>query len=365
MNIKIKSNRLHGGLLLGAALMNLSTTAMAQDESLRVYPSSLAQDVPFVVDFTELDPCLISASSIETYTNQLDYEIRLVNDGDIICSGVFEPRRFTLGMFRLDETQNSNDVQIRVTLQSGMNTTPVLLHERTVDIVQSAEQIEYQRPSSGTWWTGRPSGNGFTLESNAQYAFLTAYTFDSNGDSQWFTAQGDMNGPTLDSEFLSFEDGVCLFCGQGGSPRQTPVAYDMSIVFADTGEAFLSLWDQPFNLQPLRRFALSEIQFSTSLDGSGLRMPNLNGQWIFTDKTSGDFHRMVDLTAVALKQRNSELFFEDVNSGFTLRCASEETAGLTFNCEMLADGQFMASFNQNNVTHDRIESDQFIGVRLD
>lgn len=68
-------------------------------------------------------------------------------------------------------------------------------------------------PESGFWWAPNEPGSGIALEIQDNFVFMAAYTYDSEGFSTFFTAQGLLTGNArFTSQLDGFDDGQCVGC---------------------------------------------------------------------------------------------------------------------------------------------------------
>ena len=76
-------------------------------------------------------------------------------------------------------------------------------------------------PQTGHWWNPNESGTGYNIDVNNNVLVMTIYSFNSNGDSQWYLTAGPMSADqrsfvgTLDK----YRNGQCISCMYSGSPN--------------------------------------------------------------------------------------------------------------------------------------------------
>ncbi|MCC6869596.1 MAG: hypothetical protein IT522_12320 [Burkholderiales bacterium] len=121
-------------------------------------------------------------------------------------------------------------------------------------------------PASGQWWNPDESGTGYNIDVSAGVLVVTVFSFNANGDSQWYLAAGPMSADqrrftgTLDR----YRNGQCISCGYAGRPASVGNDGVIAIDFTSETSATLTLpGGRTTAIQPL--FARPA---STSLQGT-------------------------------------------------------------------------------------------------
>lgn len=121
-------------------------------------------------------------------------------------------------------------------------------------------------PASGQWWNPDESGTGYNIDIDAGVLVVTVFSFNANGDAQWYLAAGPMSADqrrfsgTLDK----YRNGQCISCGYAGRPASVGNDGVITIDFTSETSATLTLpGGRTSVIQPL--FTRTA---STSLEGT-------------------------------------------------------------------------------------------------
>jgi len=98
-------------------------------------------------------------------------------------------------------------------------------------------------PRNGHWWNPNESGSGYNIDVYNGVLVLTAYSYKTNGDSEWYLASGPLSADqqhftgTLDK----YRNGQCISCAYPGRPALIGNDGLISITFLSETSAVLSL----------------------------------------------------------------------------------------------------------------------------
>lgn len=143
------------------------------------------------------------------------------------------------------------------------------------------------QPRTGHWWNPAESGRGFNIDVQNGTMVLTFYTYDANGNAQWYLAAGPMNDAqhSFTATLDKYAGGQCVACSYRPA---TVVGNDgiVTVVFATETAATVTLpGGHVSTIQPLN--------FSYGDPPQGLL-----GEWIYVYDIISTFADRFDYTTI-------------------------------------------------------------------
>ena len=110
-------------------------------------------------------------------------------------------------------------------------------------------------PESGNWWNPNTPGVGWTIEIQDDYVFMTGYYYTLAGDTQWYTAQGHLDGNDFfANELDTFANGQCLGCAFTSPTAILGAGGPISVEFTSETTARMTVAGQVFNIERFNYF---------------------------------------------------------------------------------------------------------------
>lgn len=142
------------------------------------------------------------------------------------------------------------------------------------------------QPRTGHWFNPNESGRGFNFDIQDGILVMTFYSYNANGDPQWYLASGPMTSAqhNFSAPLGKYRDGQCLSCAYGGEAVPSGDDGVVSINFTSETAATITLPGgritqvQPFNF------------------GIGDPPAGLLGEWVFVYDIIITFADRYDLT---------------------------------------------------------------------
>lgn len=167
-------------------------------------------------------------------------------------------------------------------------------------------------PESGVWWNPNEPGTGIFIEIQDNFLVAAAYTYDTVGNAQWYTATGFMTGNArFDGVLDAFTNGNCPGCPYRPNREFLGAGGPITIVFDpdDTTRANLT-WGG--RTMPIERFQfyLKRPEDEQALPGVRIGLTKMLGEWQtvldFSDNPNADFQFYGDVTVLDLLDSDSQ-----------------------------------------------------------
>lgn len=285
--MKRKFERLFAAALLLVGGMTAAVAQSFPDLSVRAIPQTIApgQNVFVEVSATFPDGCTFGDGSISAVDNVAgDSRIELVYEAPDPgpCPEVLTFDRRVFGPVPFETANEEGQLRLEFQLQRGDGLEA--FGETTISVSDSPPPV---RLESGVWWSPLLPGQGFAVDNQGTAVFLVGFSYGEAGASRWRTFQGELLGGLVAGEWLLFEGGSCLFCGEdfaaaveSGLPVSAQLAVDGS------AQAWLHLGDTLSEAIGLQRFHLQIAEQVASPD-IPQTIPDLSGTWLAVER-SGD-----------------------------------------------------------------------------
>ncbi|MCK7595542.1 hypothetical protein [Pseudomarimonas salicorniae] len=167
-------------------------------------------------------------------------------------------------------------------------------------------------PESGVWWNPNEPGTGIFIEIQDNFLVAAAYTYDSAGNAQWYTATGFMSGNArFDGVLDAFTNGNCPGCPYRPNREFLGAGGPITIIFDpnDTTRASLR-WGG--RTMPIERFQfyLKRPEDQQALPGVRIELTKMLGEWQmvldFADNPNADFRFFGDITVLDVLDSDSQ-----------------------------------------------------------
>ncbi len=190
-------------------------------------------------------------------------------------------------------------------------------------------------PESGVWWNPNEPGTGIFIEIQDNFLVAAAYTYDTVGNAQWYTATGFMTGNArFDGVLDAFTNGNCPGCPYRPNREFLGAGGPITIIFNATDPTRASLtWGG--RTMPIERFQfyLKRPEDEQALPGVRIDLTKMLGEWQtvldFSDNPSVDFQFYGDIAVLDLLDSDSQGdFVEGCRPADSLRgfCSNEDVS---------------------------------------
>jgi hypothetical protein len=96
-------------------------------------------------------------------------------------------------------------------------------------------------PAVGLWWNPGESGSGYNLDVKNNVLVVTVYSYNANGDPQWYIASGPIVSNSFSGTMNKYFGGQCISCAYKGLPTSAGNGGVIGIDFASTTSATVFL----------------------------------------------------------------------------------------------------------------------------
>jgi hypothetical protein len=96
-------------------------------------------------------------------------------------------------------------------------------------------------PDVGLWWNPGESGSGYNLDVKNNVLVVTVYSYNANGDPQWYIASGPIVNNSFSGTMNKYIGGQCISCAYKGLPTSAGNGGVIGIDFASTTSATVFL----------------------------------------------------------------------------------------------------------------------------
>ena len=222
---------------------------------------------------------------------------------------------------------------------------------------------------AGVYWHSGLPGVGFAIDFQAGRAFVVAFSYDDMGDGTWYAGDGEFVDGELTLQLHEFAGGPCLVCGPAPDPaRSLGTALPVTIRFVGTAQAVMTILSHDTELT-LVRFPLRLVQSEGTIAGVTFTMPDLSGRWLFTDLADGSLHVVTELEVAPSGISDSGIaFFRSTDGSVSMTCG--RTIEGAVRCELregndASQGEVLFAAEEPDISHDRIVTSEFVGLRLE
>lgn len=167
-------------------------------------------------------------------------------------------------------------------------------------------------PESGVWWNPNEPGTGIFIEIQDNFLVAAAYTYDTVGRAQWYTATGFMTGNArFDGVLDAFTNGNCPGCPYRPNREQLGAGGPITILF-DANDRTRATLTWGGRTMPIERFQfyLKRPEDEQALPGVRLELTKMLGEWQsvldFTDNPNASFQFFGDVAVLDLLTFDSE-----------------------------------------------------------
>ena len=172
-------------------------------------------------------------------------------------------------------------------------------------------------PESGVWWNPNEPGTGIFIEIQDNFLVAAAYTYDTVGNAQWYTATGFMTGNArFDGVLDAFDRGNCPGCPYRPNRELLGAGGPITILFdADDNTRASLTWGG--RTMPIERFQfyLKRPEDEQALPGVRIELTKMLGEWQmvldFADNPNADFRFYGDIAVLDLLTADSTADFLD------------------------------------------------------
>lgn len=342
----------------------LASSAVAQTVS--IHPESITVGQPFFVSVQGVfaTPCSLDGDSFETQFDGETLDLTLIVDTSTTCIQVLTRLDQSFGTFRLDSSMVSGGQTIEVVFNtnSGGLISEIGRSQTTIRNPGDAGALALQ---PGFYWDPLYNGSGIAFEVHGSALFLGLFSYDADGQNTWHIALGEWVDGFFEGALQAFSGGACLVCFNDLSEPQ-PIAIEDTIQVAITGSqaAFVGFGSEAGRALNLRPVSLRFVDSEGTIAGVTFRMPDLSGRWLFTDTDAGALHRVTELRQISSGISDSGLaFFGSEDRSVTLGCGMT-AAPARFSCQLIIDNELIGTVDSNDVGHNHIRGEEFLGIRL-
>ena len=317
---------------------------------LSLTPQTVMPGTPFVASLTGefSQTCLLGPGVVTgAYSNDgFEIKFRTGTPGSDCTQGTTLGADH-FGAFRLPENAvNFLDPDLPMKVTFIVDNQP--LAEAMLDITFTPAELPFMAPTPGIYWDFAHNGSGLSMEDFGGYLFVAGFLFDGAGDPVWRTAQGTLEGSVVDTQFLSFEGGSCLLCGDPGDvPDVTLEHQEAQFLVNGPAEVFLTVGNSPGRATHL-------VRFDTQLVPPEERAPMLFGTWTFVDLDTGLVHQ--DLQFAATERVGDMTSIASTDGSIEVDCLDYG------DCTVSMDG-VLETCARSEITPDRIAGNRLLGVR--
>lgn len=148
-------------------------------------------------------------------------------------------------------------------------------------------------PHAGLWNNAAEPGDGFNIVVQNGILIVTVFTYEANGDSEWYLASGPLTGGgrTFSGSLDKYRNGRCISCAWKAA---TPSGSDGTITINFSTETTATVL-----LPGGRATSIETYDF-----GFGPPPQGLLGQWLFTEEIISTFAERFDFTAIFAASAN-------------------------------------------------------------
>jgi hypothetical protein len=181
---------------------------------------------------------------------------------------------------------------------------PRLMVVLLIGLLGAALPVRAYTPESGVWWNPAEPGTGIFIEIQDNFLVAAAYTYDSDGHAQWYTATGFLTGNArFDGVLDAFTDGNCPGCPYRPNREFLGAGGPISIRFdpADSTRATLTWGGRSMPIERFQ-FYLKRPEDEQSLPGVRIELTKMLGEWQmlldFTDNANASFQFFGDIAVL-------------------------------------------------------------------
>jgi hypothetical protein len=210
---------------------------------------------------------------------------------------------------------------------------PRLMVVLLIGLFGAALPVRAYTPESGVWWNPAEPGTGIFIEIQDNFLVAAAYTYDSDGNAQWYTATGFLTGNArFDGVLDAFTDGNCPGCPYRPNREILGAGGPVSILFdaADSTRATLTWGGRSMPIERFQ-FYLKRPEDEQALPGVRIGLTKMLGEWQmlldFTDNPNASFQFFGDIAVLDLLSFDSAGdFLEGCRPADSLRgfCSSQD-----------------------------------------
>lgn len=136
-------------------------------------------------------------------------------------------------------------------------------------------------PESGVWWNPDEPGTGIFIEIQDNFLVAAAYTYDTVGNAQWYTATGFMTGNArFDGVLDAFDRGNCPGCAYRPNREFLGAGGPITLIFdPDDGSRATLTWGG--RSMPIERFQfyLKRPEDQQALPSVRIELTKMLGEW--------------------------------------------------------------------------------------